>query len=448
MDRHRASVVGRDRRRRAAGGVWGTPRERNRLTALAAALALVATAILSSGTPLDRTGNQAAAQGSAPDDAIRQRDEVRRRQGDVAAQIDTLRASDTEVSTALAVLTAAVAAQRDQLEDTRRALERAAEDVRTAERDEGAALSRLDGLNTQLREVALSSYLRPPNQADASVVLGGSPLDAPRRQALARFRLRDLDDLVDQVRARKDDVQRARRKAETARAEADTARLNETARLADLDSALAQQAGVAAAIEDRLDRALSEASSLANRDKALSSEIQRQQAELARQAAIARQQAQAAQAAAAAKSAHSVEPSVSAASRSSGQVRVVSVRGIEVSAEIAGQLAALLAQADADGITLDGSGYRSTAEQIEIRRQVCGTSDYAIWEMPSSSCSPPVARPGRSMHEKGLAIDFIVGGDLIRSRATPEYRWLAANAERYGLYNLPSEPWHWSTTGS
>ena len=25
---------------------------------------------------------------------------------------------------------------------------------------------------------------------------------------------------------------------------------------------------------------------------------------------------------------------------------------------------------------------------------------------------------------------------------------LAANAENFGFYNLPSEPWHWSTTGS
>ncbi len=27
-------------------------------------------------------------------------------------------------------------------------------------------------------------------------------------------------------------------------------------------------------------------------------------------------------------------------------------------------------------------------------------------------------------------------------------QWLAANASSYGFYNLPSEPWHWSTTGN
>ena len=27
------------------------------------------------------------------------------------------------------------------------------------------------------------------------------------------------------------------------------------------------------------------------------------------------------------------------------------------------------------------------------------------------------------------------------------YRWLSANAPRFGFRNLPGEPWHWSTTG-
>ena len=36
----------------------------------------------------------------------------------------------------------------------------------------------------------------------------------------------------------------------------------------------------------------------------------------------------------------------------------------------------------------------------------------------------------------------------IQSRANPAYRWLAAHAAKYGLYNLPSEPWHWSVNGN
>ena len=120
-----------------------------------------------------------------------------------------------------------------------------------------------------------------------------------------------------------------------------------------------------------------------------------------------------------------------------------------MNAAIGGQVQALLEAAAADGVVLGGGGYRSSQRQIELRISNCGgNSNYAIYEKPSSQCRPPTARPGQSMHERGLAIDFTCnGGGSVSSRSSPCYRWLAAHAERYGLYNLPSEPWHWSTTG-
>jgi LAS superfamily LD-carboxypeptidase LdcB len=118
-----------------------------------------------------------------------------------------------------------------------------------------------------------------------------------------------------------------------------------------------------------------------------------------------------------------------------------------VNAAIADQLARLLDAARADGISLGGSGYRDTNAQISLRRQNCGTSDYAVWDMPPDLCSPPTARPGLSMHEQGLAVDFTANGRFIASRSDPGFVWLAANAGRFGFRNLPSEPWHWSVNG-
>jgi hypothetical protein len=92
---------------------------------------------------------------------------------------------------------------------------------------------------------------------------------------------------------------------------------------------------------------------------------------------------------------------------------------------------------------LSGGGYRDPAEQIALRRAHCGSSYYAIYQMPSSSCRPPTARPGSSQHEVGLAIDFSPCG-----YGSAQYNWLKAHAAQYGFYNLPSESWHWSTTGS
>lgn len=126
---------------------------------------------------------------------------------------------------------------------------------------------------------------------------------------------------------------------------------------------------------------------------------------------------------------------------------IVSVRGIQVARQIAPQLEALLAAAQAAGVPLSGSGYRSMQRQIELRRQNCGATPYDIYEKPSSQCTPPTAIPGRSQHERGLAIDFTYQGSSIKSRNSAAFRWLAENAARYGLYNLPSEPWHWSVDG-
>jgi peptidoglycan hydrolase-like protein with peptidoglycan-binding domain len=126
---------------------------------------------------------------------------------------------------------------------------------------------------------------------------------------------------------------------------------------------------------------------------------------------------------------------------------LVRIQGIEVARQIGPSLQALLAAAQADGLRLGGGGYRSPAQQIALRRQHCGTSDYDIYERPSNQCHPPTARPGHSNHERGLAIDFTSNGQLIRTHEDAAFRWLADNAERFGFRNLPSEPWHWSVDG-
>ncbi len=96
----------------------------------------------------------------------------------------------------------------------------------------------------------------------------------------------------------------------------------------------------------------------------------------------------------------------------------------------------------ADGVNLTGGGFRTEAGQIALRKQNCGES---VWQTASSSsCRPPTAKPGKSNHEKGLAIDLHNAG----SRGTEAYQWMAANAGRFGIKNLPSESWHWSINGN
>lgn len=123
--------------------------------------------------------------------------------------------------------------------------------------------------------------------------------------------------------------------------------------------------------------------------------------------------------------------------------RRVSVNGIVVDRSIGTNLQNLLVAAKRDGLNLSGFGWRDPARQIALRKQNCGTSNYSIYRKSPSLCSPPTARPGTSNHEKGLAVDF----RNCSTRATRCYKWLNRNAAKFGLRNLPSEPWHWSTNG-
>lgn len=128
-------------------------------------------------------------------------------------------------------------------------------------------------------------------------------------------------------------------------------------------------------------------------------------------------------------------------------VVTTTVNGIVVAASIGDDLRGLIDLAATRGLALSGTGFRTSEQQIALRRQNCGTSQYAIYEAPASACSPPTARPGTSMHERGLAIDFRCNGAGMGSTSSPCYPFLVANAATFGLYNLPGEPWHWSVNG-
>ena len=124
------------------------------------------------------------------------------------------------------------------------------------------------------------------------------------------------------------------------------------------------------------------------------------------------------------------------------EIEIVRVAGITVAASIGAQLQQLHAAATTDGITIEGWGLRTHQRQIELREQNCPD----IWEAPPSTCHPPTAIPGTSRHETGQAIDFHTNGTVL-TRQHPTYIWLTEHAQTYGFYNLPSEPWHWSTDG-
>ena len=138
----------------------------------------------------------------------------------------------------------------------------------------------------------------------------------------------------------------------------------------------------------------------------------------------------------------SAVPETSLTAANGQEIDLVRVEGILVNADISDAVGEMIAHARLDGIELTGWGWRSHERQIELRIQNCADP----FTTPSSQCSPPTATPGHSRHEVGLAIDFHIDGSVITT-GDPVFTWLEEHAATYGLFNLPSEPWHWSVDG-
>ncbi|MGE0880022.1 MAG: D-alanyl-D-alanine carboxypeptidase family protein [Acidimicrobiia bacterium] len=372
----------------------------------------------------------AVAKDTSTNDARAKRDQIRRQEAATAAKIDALKSDSKQVSKALATLDANVAAEQAALKGAQADVDTADATAKKAKAQIDQLSSRVTALEVGLKQAALSTYTGSASFGSLTLLSAGDATEAIRRQTLSAAVAGDVTNITDQLSAARQDLGFAERTARSA-LDAAAAKRNEVkSRVDELAKARSQQEALADQLEERLNRSLSESASLATQDKALTATI------AAQEKAIADQLAKQAR-----------ERSTTKAPTPIGQVTLQTVRGITVAASIADKLDAMLAAAERAGIHLKGSGYRSSAGQIESRKQSCGTSNYDIYQKPASQCRPPVAIPGSSMHEQGLAIDFNTGGDLIRSRSSAEFKWLSANAARYGFYNYPVEPWHWSVNG-
>lgn len=452
--RIRPSVVSRDR-----------PIEHEREQGLTSArrwgrtvlIGSIVAAFVASGAPT------LAAKRADPKIAIlrQQRQAVVVRQRLAASRINVLKASDRKLAMSLRVLAGAEDSQAYALDEAERERQRADSSVAVARRRVANAEVR----TTEARALVALAALRSYSAADVSSRLDDFRVHdmnlAARRTVYRDLAIRSSASAADQLRAAEQDRAVALGVASAAARRATTKSSAVAARLRDLRAAKTKRIVLTAAVENRLEQALAESASLESLSAQVSGELTTRQAALvaAIQADEARQRrlrdrlgrgavagVGGSGAGAIANDALPSGPIIKPTGPKSGQI--TSVNGISVDSSLADSLRQLLAAAGTDGISLSGGGYRDSQQQIALRRAHCGTSDYAIYQARASSCSPPTARPGQSMHEQGLAIDFTGNGSLVTSRGSAAYRWLRANAGRFGLTNLPSEPWHWSTNGN
>ncbi len=105
----------------------------------------------------------------------------------------------------------------------------------------------------------------------------------------------------------------------------------------------------------------------------------------------------------------------------------------KVSSLISKRVLNMVNAAQADGVKLVGDSFRSYEGQQQAYSDNC----------KRGYCDPPTAKPGNSMHERGLATDFVSA-----SKGGAVWNWLEKNGASYGYVNLPSEYWHWSMSGN
>jgi hypothetical protein len=90
------------------------------------------------------------------------------------------------------------------------------------------------------------------------------------------------------------------------------------------------------------------------------------------------------------------------------------------------------------------SAYRSPEKQAELYQA-------ALKKYGSEKAARKwVAPPGKSMHNKGMAVDFAAaGGGLLRDPNSPQAQWLKKNASRFGLaVPMSWEPWQVELAGA
>ena len=376
-----------------------------------------------------------------------------------ARVVDTATAEVSEVEQALADLELLVAEQRDDVTRAETALEGAVLAVAAAERTSGELAERQATLRSQVNDLALQTYIGRDSTVEGSFGLArtGDIYKAARLQTLIGAAFGDINNTSDRLRALQIDTEVATKALNEAVQQRELLRSEAEVQLEQLLEAVGLQARVVLDAEERLEVRLYESAALAELDAELANEIKAEQVNLSRvikaekakraeEERLRREAERKRREAEEARQRRLLGIADAPTSINFNKSELTSVWGIRVHESIADKLLALLKHASRDGIRLGGGGYRSLDSQVALRRAHCGTSSWAVYSKPSYQCRPPTARPGASMHERGLAVDFTQNGRALWSN-TSGYRWLKRHAAKYGFRNLPSEPWHWSVNG-
>jgi hypothetical protein len=370
--------------------------------------------------------------------------------GRIELDIEVDRADESDIENAFGQIRENVETELAALTAAEQSVKSADGAVLAAEQNVASLQTEIDGLVAQSDDVVVRTFVNPPSESAIESLTADSVSDATIKHALLDMRASADAAVLDKLHGLEADLEEEREAQDEARALAADRRAAAELALADLEDAASQQVTFAREIERRLERNLGEIEALKELDPELAAQLQAEIDKLSGELVTARDRiAQEDRLRELDIDAPTVEgPATIDIDALEGSILSVSCPSggeIEVHKDIADSVRDLLNLSHQKGLSLCGNGYRSIARQIELRRKNCGGN---VWTASPSACSPPTARPGQSMHERGLAIDFTCGSYGAVGRSDPCFSFLAANAGDFGLKNLPSEPWHWSSDGT
>ena len=203
--------------------------------------------------------------------ARQRREAARAKRAQIARELNTLRASDAQLQSALRTLSGQVAAETANAAAARQKVEAAARAEAQAKAEMAETEQRMTGIRKAVVNRAVTTYIRPRD--DVILEETQSPSEASRREALLSQVLANDQDLLDQLRALKEDLAIKQAAAKRAKDVAQSRRRQVDAKLQALHQARAEKARVAAAVAGRIRDYTAEAEAQAAQEASLNALI-------------------------------------------------------------------------------------------------------------------------------------------------------------------------------
>ena len=206
------------------------------------------------------------------------REATRAQKAEVAAQIDTLRASDDQLEAAVRTLDAEAATQSATNQAAQQALQAAHVTLGAAQSRLAATEVRMTDLRQRAAAVAVQAYVHPGADPLLQIIKAKDLAEASRRQTLLATVASGDRDVLEQLRAARQDQQMEQENLLRARDVAEERKRAAAEKLDALQRALADQTRLKSALEGRIAQFSAEVEALAREEAALSATIRARQA--------------------------------------------------------------------------------------------------------------------------------------------------------------------------